>query len=187
MDVEWLHPCYIKRCCGQQCRAGDNQLLNPCLLQSIVTTNLCQILTSKLQCVRRKSICVSSIPQRMTFPGALAFSTHIYPVMVRICVTPWRTNTNLTTVVIRSQIKSLYRYGARPVCAPKMEDFKFCLSLKSMHPEERRDAWITRRAEWWANKRLIRSSEDVWEIRMSVMYLPRSLCFEGLFGSAGNL
>ncbi|KAF8070527.1 MCM-domain-containing protein [Lyophyllum atratum] len=48
-----------------------------------------------------------------------------------------------------------------------MEDFKFCLSLKSLHPEERRDAWITRRAEWWAHRRLAKSSEDIWDIRES--------------------
>jgi hypothetical protein len=34
-----------------------------------------------------------------------------------------------------------------------------------MHPEERREAWIRRRAEWWANRRLGRSSEDVWDVR----------------------
>ena len=65
----------------------------------------------------------------------------------------------------RSQVKSLYRYGERSDCAQKIEDFKFCLTLKSLHPEERRDAWIQRRAEWWAKRRLDRSSEDVWDIR----------------------
>ena len=34
-----------------------------------------------------------------------------------------------------------------------------------MHPEERREVWIRRRAEWWVNRRLGRSSEDVWDIR----------------------
>ncbi|KAF7782618.1 hypothetical protein Agabi119p4_1994 [Agaricus bisporus var. burnettii] len=67
--------------------------------------------------------------------------------------------------VIRSQIKSLYRFGHRPECSPKFEEFKFCLSLKSLHPEERREVWIQRRAEWWARKRLDKSSEDVWDIR----------------------
>ncbi|KAF8893845.1 hypothetical protein BD779DRAFT_1503710 [Infundibulicybe gibba] len=71
----------------------------------------------------------------------------------------------LSCNVIRSQIKSLYRYGERPECSPKMEEFKFCMSLKSMHEEERREAWIRRRAEWWANRRLAKSSEDVWNIR----------------------
>ncbi|KAK2462086.1 hypothetical protein APHAL10511_006549 [Amanita phalloides] len=74
-------------------------------------------------------------------------------------------DTYLSCNVIRSQIKSLYRYGERPECAQKLEDFKFCMTLKSLHPQERRDAWIRRRAEWWAKRRLGRSSEDIWDIR----------------------
>ncbi|KII92115.1 hypothetical protein PLICRDRAFT_36901 [Plicaturopsis crispa FD-325 SS-3] len=67
--------------------------------------------------------------------------------------------------VLGVQLKSLYRFGHTSVCAPKMEDFKFCMSIKSLHPEEKRDAWIRRRAEWWAQRRLSKSSEDVWDIR----------------------
>ena len=52
-----------------------------------------------------------------------------------------------------------------------MEDFKFCMANKSLHPEDRRDAWIRRRAEWWAKRRLEKSSEDVWEMRKSVLLL----------------
>jgi hypothetical protein len=72
------------------------------------------------------------------------------------------------TAVIRSQVKAIYRYGGRPVCGHKLEDFKFCMSIKSMHPEERRDTWIRRRAEWWAHRRMAKSSEDIWDIRSSV-------------------
>ena len=50
-------------------------------------------------------------------------------------------------------------------CAYKAEDFKFCMSSKGLHPEEKRDAWIRRRAEWWAQRRLTKSSEDIWDIR----------------------
>jgi len=74
-------------------------------------------------------------------------------------------DTFLSCNVIRSQIKSLYRYGERPDCSQKLEDFKFCMTLKSLHPEERRDAWIRHRAEWWVGRRMNRSSEDVWDIR----------------------
>ncbi|KAM6497911.1 Protein of unknown function (DUF3128) domain containing protein [Amanita muscaria] len=74
-------------------------------------------------------------------------------------------DTFLSCNVIRSQVKSLYRHGERPDCSQKLEDFKFCLTLKSLHPEERRDVWIQRRAEWWAKRRSDRSSEDVWDIR----------------------
>lgn len=62
-------------------------------------------------------------------------------------------------------MKSLYRYGSMAKCEQKMEDFKFCMSLKSMSLDERRNAWIRRRAEWWATRRLAKSSEDVWDMR----------------------
>ena len=67
--------------------------------------------------------------------------------------------------VVGKQLTSLYRYGHMSVCGPKLEEFKFCMSLKGLHPEERRDAWIRRRAEWWAQRRLTKSSEDIWDIR----------------------
>lgn len=72
---------------------------------------------------------------------------------------------------IRSQVKSFYRYGERTHCGYKLEDFKFCLGLTRMELDERRDAWIRRRAEWWAHRRLGKSSEDVWEMREYVIFL----------------
>ena len=68
-------------------------------------------------------------------------------------------------LVISSQARSLYRYGEMATCSPKLEEFKFCMSLKGMHPEEKRDVWIRRRAEWWARRRAQKSSEDVWDAR----------------------
>ena len=76
---------------------------------------------------------------------------------------------SLQSSVVRSQIKNLYRFGERTKCDPKFQSFKICLSTKMMHPEERRETWIHRRAEWWANRRLGRSSEDVWDIREYVL------------------
>ncbi|KZS89034.1 hypothetical protein SISNIDRAFT_459269 [Sistotremastrum niveocremeum HHB9708] len=67
--------------------------------------------------------------------------------------------------VLGSQMRSLYRYGQVSVCKPKFDEVKFCFSLRSYSPEARRDAWIQRRAEWWARRRLDKSSEDVWDIR----------------------
>ncbi|KAI9572159.1 hypothetical protein HD554DRAFT_2015779 [Boletus coccyginus] len=64
-----------------------------------------------------------------------------------------------------SPVKSLYRHGRMSECHDKMEDFKFCMSLKSMEPKAKREAWIRRRAEWWANRRLGKSSENVWNVR----------------------
>ncbi|KAH7907454.1 hypothetical protein BJ138DRAFT_1014460 [Hygrophoropsis aurantiaca] len=67
--------------------------------------------------------------------------------------------------VLGAQVKSLYRHGRMSECRDKMDDFKFCMSLKAMHPEQKRDAWIRRRAEWWAARRVGRSSENVWDVR----------------------
>jgi hypothetical protein len=66
------------------------------------------------------------------------------------------------------QFKSMYRHGTLAECTPKFAEFKFCLSIKMLDPEERRKAWIRRRAEWWASRRTGRSSEDVWEMRRCV-------------------
>jgi len=67
--------------------------------------------------------------------------------------------------IVGSQFRSLYREGQVAACNPKLEEAKFCFSLRSLSPTERRDAWINRRAEWWARRRLSGSSEDVWELR----------------------
>jgi len=81
--------------------------------------------------------------------------------------------------LIRNQIKSLYRFGHRTTdCDRKFDEFKFCLTLKVMHPEERREAWIRRRAEWWAQRRLGKSSENVWDIRKEPILFPKPITEE---------
>jgi hypothetical protein len=87
---------------------------------------------------------------------------------------PYTLSEPVFSVAVRSQVKAVYRYGGRPRCSQKMDDFKFCLTLKALHPEEQREAWIRRRAEWWANRRLSKSSEDVWDIRECVSDILRS-------------
>ena len=71
--------------------------------------------------------------------------------------------------VLGTQLKSIYRFGEMAHCSPKWNEFKFCLSTKGLHPEQRRDAWIRHRAEWWARRRLGTSSENVWERRAYVL------------------
>ncbi|KAJ7593709.1 hypothetical protein C8J56DRAFT_819894 [Mycena floridula] len=66
---------------------------------------------------------------------------------------------------IRTQFVSVYRYGQRVPCNAKMDDYMYCMSLKMMEPEEKYEAWIQRRALWWAKRRLAKSSEDVWAMR----------------------
>ena len=72
------------------------------------------------------------------------------------------------TVVLGTQLKSIYRFGEMAHCSAKWNEFKFCMSIKGLHPEQRRDAWIRHRAEWWARRRLGLSSENVWEMRAYV-------------------
>jgi hypothetical protein len=83
--------------------------------------------------------------------------------------------------VVNNQLKSLYRYGHMSECAQKNEDFKFCMSNKSLHEEDKYEAWIRHRAEWWAKRRLAKSSENIWEARtyvsslLSILRLPPHL------------
>src|SRR6266404_7024271 len=72
------------------------------------------------------------------------------------------------TLVLGTQLKSIYRFGEMAHCSVKWNEFKFCMSTKGLHPEQRRDAWIRHRAEWWARRRLGLSSENVWEMRTYV-------------------
>jgi hypothetical protein len=71
--------------------------------------------------------------------------------------------------VLGTQLKSIYRFGEMAHCSAKWNEFKFCMSIKGLHPEQRRDAWIRHRAEWWARRRLGSSSENVWQKRAYVV------------------
>lgn len=108
---------------------------------------------------------MSNLDYRTAFKQEQERLSHLYPTPSDIpgCFSLF--DDYVSCAVIRSQIKSIYRYGERPQCSPKFEDFKFCMTLKSLHPEERREAWINRRAEWWVHRRRNKSSEDVWDIR----------------------
>ncbi|GAA6020640.1 hypothetical protein JCM11491_001130 [Sporobolomyces phaffii] len=74
---------------------------------------------------------------------------------------------------LASQTKSVYRHGAPRDCSPKFEDFKFCMSVKSLSEERKQEVWVKRRAEWWAQRRLGRSSEDVWDAKTDVYTDPK--------------
>ncbi|KAG7530892.1 hypothetical protein FFLO_04715 [Filobasidium floriforme] len=71
----------------------------------------------------------------------------------------------LSCYALGPQLRNVYRHGAPKVCTTKFEDFKYCMSLKSVDEEERRKMWIRRRAGWWAARRVGGSSEDVWDVR----------------------
>ncbi|GAA5823775.1 hypothetical protein JCM11251_003288 [Rhodosporidiobolus azoricus] len=74
---------------------------------------------------------------------------------------------------LASQVKSVYRHGAPRDCTPKFEDFKFCMSVKGLSEEKKEEVWVRRRAEWWAERRLGKSSEDVWDARTNVYTNPK--------------
>ncbi|GAA5897650.1 EMI1 family protein [Sporobolomyces salmoneus] len=74
---------------------------------------------------------------------------------------------------LASQTKSVYRHGAPRDCSPKFEDFKFCMSVKGSSEEKKEEVWVKRRAEWWAERRLGRSSEDVWDAKTNVYADPK--------------
>ncbi|CBQ73548.1 conserved hypothetical protein [Sporisorium reilianum SRZ2] len=64
------------------------------------------------------------------------------------------------------QLKAVYRYGGVQDCKAKLDDFKYCLTMKGMSQEEKYEAWIQRKAQTTAGKRLGReSAENVWQIR----------------------
>ena len=62
-------------------------------------------------------------------------------------------------------MSSLYRYGHMSDCSRATADWKYCLSMRKLDPEEKREEWIRRRATWWAKRRMEPNSEDVWGTR----------------------
>jgi len=94
-------------------------------------------------------------------------------------------DTFLSCNILGNQLKSIYRFGEMAHCSTKWSEFKFCMSIKGLHPEQRRDAWIRHRAQWWARRRLGSSSENVWEKRTEPLRdypppLPPQGAMEGL-------
>ncbi|MBW0472783.1 hypothetical protein O181_012498 [Austropuccinia psidii MF-1] len=69
----------------------------------------------------------------------------------------------LSCYSISSQLKSIYRFGElNHGCPEKLNDFKFCLSLKTLDKDERGTHWNRRKAEKVLGRP---NSEDVWEAR----------------------
>ncbi|CDH48250.1 predicted protein [Lichtheimia corymbifera JMRC:FSU:9682] len=64
-----------------------------------------------------------------------------------------------------AQALNYYRYGEKKDCSEKWEDFKFCLTTKTKSNEVA-DRMIRKREEEKAmEKKRLRSSEEVWELR----------------------
>ena len=76
----------------------------------------------------------------------------------------------LACFALGPQLKHIYRYGGMQDCKHKLDEFKFCLTMKGMSQEEKYEAWVRRKAEYTAEKRLGRqSSEMVWDLRRDPM------------------
>ncbi|PWN42948.1 hypothetical protein IE81DRAFT_277618, partial [Ceraceosorus guamensis] len=71
------------------------------------------------------------------------------------------------------QLNSVYRYGGPKDCSTKFNDWKFCLTLKDLSAEQRRERWLRHRAEQVAKMRLEGSSEDFWEMRRDPLVDPK--------------
>ena len=112
------------------------------------------------------------IPSCMSaFDDFLSCNSTYAPHVLLISVRPRSSDAQSKLVVLGTQLKSIYRFGEMAHCSAKWNEFKFCMSIKGLHPEQRRDAWIRHRAEWWARRRLGLSSENVWEMRAYVRCL----------------
>ncbi|CAO1635324.1 unnamed protein product [Jaminaea pallidilutea] len=72
------------------------------------------------------------------------------------------------------QFRNVYRYGTFNDCAPKLDDFKFCLTLRGQDATQRREAFVERKAHQMATRRMPGgdTSEEVWSMRTNPIVDP---------------
>ncbi|CAD6892489.1 unnamed protein product [Tilletia caries] len=74
----------------------------------------------------------------------------------------------LSCFALFPQLNAIYRHGSFSSCEDKVDDWKACLSLRGLDPDEKYRAWIQRRAEMAARKRMSKqTTEDVWTFRFT--------------------
>ncbi|WFD25348.1 hypothetical protein MNAN1_000316 [Malassezia nana] len=79
----------------------------------------------------------------------------------------------LSCYALGSQFRHAYRYGTVADCHRYSDDLKFCMTMRKLDPEARRDAYLYRRADERAHaRRGLRSSEAVWEMRRDPLLDP---------------
>ncbi|CAO1632100.1 unnamed protein product [Sympodiomycopsis kandeliae] len=73
------------------------------------------------------------------------------------------------------QFRHIYRYGHANDCSDKVDDWKFCLSLKGRDKEQKYQAFIERKARAMARRRMPggNTSEEVWTIRDDPIIQPQ--------------
>ena len=59
------------------------------------------------------------------------------------------------------QVNTVYHFSEMAQSPAKQNEFKFCMSIKGLHPEKRRVAWIWHQAEGWASEARIKQWEWV--------------------------
>ncbi len=142
--------------------------------------------SSTRQFPKKRRVSVNYIRHRRTYPPArapliISSCATVRPVSLLFCSSPSllpELKDSENEIVLGNQLKSIYRFGEMAHCSTKWNEFKFCMSIKGLHPEQRRDTWIRHRAEWWARRRLGSSSENVWEKRTYVSLSLNSYCIE---------
>jgi hypothetical protein len=74
------------------------------------------------------------------------------------------------------QLRAYYLTGQLDSCQQVKDDFRYCYSVlsKASNEERRRELYVKHKAEQWAERRMGKSSEDVWTVRSSVASLPLS-------------
>ncbi|CAO1616038.1 unnamed protein product [Parajaminaea phylloscopi] len=79
-----------------------------------------------------------------------------------------------TCFALVPQFRNVYRYGTFNECTPKLEDFKFCLTLKGMDAAQKREAIIERKVRQMARRRMPGgdTSEEIWQIREDPLIHP---------------
>lgn len=73
----------------------------------------------------------------------------------------------LSLTALVPQLRNVYRFGTFNNCTAKLEDFKFCLTLRGIDTAHKRQAFIERRARQMARRRMPGgdTSEEVWRSR----------------------
>ncbi|PWN26237.1 hypothetical protein BDZ90DRAFT_233369 [Jaminaea rosea] len=72
-----------------------------------------------------------------------------------------------TCFALTPQFTHVYRYGVFNDCADKLDDFKFCLTLKGLDRAQRHEAFVERKARAMATRRMPGgdTSEEIWTLR----------------------
>lgn len=72
----------------------------------------------------------------------------------------------------KSQLRNWYRYGEKNDCAERWQDLQWCLKTRMVDHDIAQSMLETRRLERLRNIRASANSEDVWDIRETLLKRP---------------